>query len=356
MAGVTAPGQIRGLVHREMFEMIPNLVSTVIPVFNRPRLLGEAVASVMVQTWRPIEVIVVDDGSTDETRQVCRDLAGRHSDVVRCLFRDNGGPGAARAAGTAAARGEFVQYLDSDDLLQPAKFERQVSALRSHPDCDVAYCKTRQYWHEAPPADVATARTGVMFQKLFPELLQGRCWRTLTPLYRRSIIDRAGPWSSLRQDEDWEFEARIAALGAKLVWCDEFLADVRNHDQPRAGGRSLSDPRRMSDRCTAHRLIFEHARRAGVTPSDRPLQCFARTLFLLARQAGAMGLTMESEMLFDLAREAAGPTGKRSRDFRMYACLAACAGWQLAGRLACWWDRWRPAAFRTTVTASSEGN
>jgi glycosyltransferase involved in cell wall biosynthesis len=339
-----------------MHEMTPDLVSTVIPVFNRPRLLGEAVQSVLAQTWRPIEVIVVDDGSTDETPQVCRDLAVRHPGIVRCVFRDNGGPGAARAAGTAAAQGEFVQYLDSDDLLLPCKFERQVRALRSRPDCDVAYCKTRQYWHEALPSDAATARTGVMFEKLFPELLLGRCWRTLTPLYRRSIVERAGPWSSLRQDEDWEFEARIAALGAKMVWCDEFLADVRNHDAPRAGGLSLSDPRRMRDRCTAHRLIYEHARRAGVMPADRPLQGFARTLFLLARQAGAMGLTRESERLFDLAREAAGPAGNRSRDFRMYACLAACAGWRLAGQLACWWDRWRPAAFRTTLTVNNEGN
>jgi glycosyltransferase involved in cell wall biosynthesis len=338
-----------------MHEMVPHLVSTVIPAFNRPGLLEQAVQSVITQTYRPIEVVLVDDGSTDETPQVCRDLADRYPQIVRCVFQENGGPGAARAAGTAIVRGEFLQYLDSDDRLQPAKFERQVAALRSHPDCDVAYCKTRQYWHKAPPDDVATARTGVKFQRLFPELLQGRCWRTLTPLYRRAIVERAGPWSSLRQDEDWEFEARIAALGVKLVWCDEFLADVRNHDAPRAGGLSLCDPHRMRDRCAAHRLIYEHARRAGMNPADRPLQFFARTLFLLARQAGALGLTGESETLFDLAREAAGPAGNHSRDFRMYACLAACAGWRVAGRLACWWDRWRPASFRTAATVHSEG-
>jgi glycosyltransferase involved in cell wall biosynthesis len=322
--------------------MVPSLVSTIIPVFNRPLLLREAAHSVFAQTYRPIEVILVDDGSTDETPQICRELAERHPEIIRSLRRDNGGPGAARATGTAAARGEFLQYLDSDDLLSPAKFERQVSALRRRPECDVAYCKTRQYWHESPPTDVATARTGVRFQRLFPELLLARCWRTLTPLYRRAIVERAGPWSSLRQDEDWEFEARVAALGAELVWCDAFLADVRNHDAPRAGGQSLRDSRRMRDRCEAHRLIYAHARQAGLTPADRTVQCFARTLFLLARQAGAVGLTPESQMLFELAREAAGPFANRTRDFRLYACLATCAGWRVAGRLACWWDRWRP--------------
>jgi glycosyltransferase involved in cell wall biosynthesis len=336
--------------------MIPDLVSTIIPVFNRPLLLREAVRSVLAQTYTPIEIIIVDDGSTDSTPQVCRELAEQNPGLVRFLIRENGGPGAARAAGTAAAQGEFVQYLDSDDLLAPIKFERQVNALRSRPDCDVAYCKTRQYWHESPPPDVPTARTGERLPALFPELLLGRCWRTLTPLYRRSVVERAGPWSLLRQDEDWEFEARVAAMGAKLVWCDEFLADVRDHSSARAGNEWVRNPQRMRDRCTAHRLIYDHARRAGVGPADRPMQCFARTLFLLARQAGAMGLTGESEMLFGLAREAAGPAGNRSRDYRIYAWLAGCAGWRWAGRLACWWDRWRPTALRTTATVTSEGN
>ena len=333
--------------------MILGLVSTIIPVFNRPLLLREAVQSVLAQTYRPIEVIVVDDGSTDETPRVCRELAARHPDIIRCLRRDNGGPGAARAAGTAAARGEFFQYLDSDDLLSPVKFEHQVGALRRRPDGDVSYCKTRQYWHKSPPNDVATARTGVPLKTLFPELLRGRCWRTLTPLYRRAIVERAGSWSSLRQDEDWEFEARVAALGAQLVWCDEFLADVRNHDAPRAGGKSLRCPQQMRDRCAAHQLIYSHARQARMTPADPALQYFARTLFLLARQAGAVGLARESQMLFELAREAAGPLRNRTREFRLYACLAKCAGWRVAGRLACWWDRWRPT--RSPMTAIING-
>jgi hypothetical protein len=169
-------------------------------------------------------------------------------------------------------------------------------------------------------------------------------------------VDQAGPWSSLRQDEDWEFEARVAALGARLVWCDEFLADVRNHASPRAGREWLQNPRRMRDRCTAHRLIYEHARRSGVTPAARPMQSFARTLFLLARQAGALGLAGESEMLFELAREAAGPAASRARDFRLYAGLAACAGWRLAGRLACWWDKWRPGRTGSTAAVGQEGH
>lgn len=322
--------------------MVPGLVSTIIPVFNRSALLRQAVASVLAQAYRPIEMVIVDDGSTDDTPQTCAALAEEHREIIRSIRVANGGPGAARAAGTALAQGEFVQYLDSDDILQPEKFDHQVAALRSHPECGAAYCRTRQYWHLGPPTDIATARTGELLPTLFPALLQGRCWRTLTPLYRRTVLDQAGVWSNLRQDEDWEFEARVAALGTKLVWCDEFLADVLNHDAPRAGGGSRANPALMRDRCAAHRLIYEHARRAGVSPAHPAFQSFTRSMFLLAREAGAIGLTDESRTLFELAQEASRAAGQTSRDFRIYAGVATCLGWRAAGMLACWWDRWRP--------------
>ena len=109
--------------------LVEGLVSTIIPVHNRPALLRESVASVLSQTYRPIEIIIVDDGSTDETGCEAEALAERHSEV-RTIHRENGGPGVARETGRLAARGEFIQYLDSDDLLLPTKFELQVAGLR----------------------------------------------------------------------------------------------------------------------------------------------------------------------------------------------------------------------------------
>ena len=109
--------------------LVEGLVSTIIPVHNRPALLREAVASVLAQTYRPIEIIVVDDGSTDETGREAEALAEAHPEV-HAIHRENGGPGAARETGRLAARGEFIQYLDSDDLLLPTKFELQVAGLR----------------------------------------------------------------------------------------------------------------------------------------------------------------------------------------------------------------------------------
>jgi glycosyltransferase involved in cell wall biosynthesis len=99
--------------------IVPGLVSTVIPVHNRPGMLAEAIASVLAQTHRPIEILVVDDGSTDDTGRAADALAAANAQIVRVVHQANRGPGAAREAGRRLAGGEFLQYLDSDDLLLP---------------------------------------------------------------------------------------------------------------------------------------------------------------------------------------------------------------------------------------------
>src|SRR5262249_24923355 len=139
--------------------MVEGLVSTIIPVHNRSLLLRQAVASVLTQTHRPIEIIIVDDGSTDETAREAEALGNAHPEV-RAIHRSNGGPGAARETGRLEANGEFIQYLDSDDLLLPAKFELQIDGLRRFGHCAVSYGKTRFYAYHDRPTDVAWKRSG----------------------------------------------------------------------------------------------------------------------------------------------------------------------------------------------------
>ena len=168
--------------------LIPGLVSTIIPVFNRGTLLREAVASVLAQTYRPIEIVIVDDGSTDETPPVCDELQQRHPEEIRVIHQPNSGVGMAREAGRLVASGEFIQYLDSDDLIGPAKFARQVEALNNNSDCGVAYCYTRFYRMGEPAQLTPWKRTGSTVSTMFPLFLNERWWETATPLYRRSVL------------------------------------------------------------------------------------------------------------------------------------------------------------------------
>jgi glycosyltransferase involved in cell wall biosynthesis len=320
--------------------LVEGLVSIIIPVHNRPLLLRQAVASVLAQTYRPIEIIVVDDGSTDETGCEAEALAEAQPEV-HAIHRENGGPAAARESGRLAAHGEFVQYLDSDDLLLPIKFELQVAGLRRYGDCTVSYGKTRFYAYDDRPTDVAWKRTGEQISTMFPSFLQSRWWGTSTPLYRRNVTDLAGPWTELSNEEDWEYDCRIARNGGRLHYCDVFVSDERVILGHRLSTGGSSDPGKLRDRARAHRLILQHARAAGVSQETPEMQHFARELFLLARQCGAAGLGDEARILFELARQASGTERSRGIDFLLYRAGTRLVGWRAMGSLTCGLDRLR---------------
>jgi hypothetical protein len=317
------------------------LVSTIIPVFNRPAQLREAVGSVLAQDWRSIEVIVVDDGSTDDTLDVAQALAREHPGIVRVFSQANAGPGPARERGRLAARGEFIQYLDSDDVLLPGKFAAQVNALRANPRCGAAYGMTRYRYADGSIAQGAWKGSGVVRDAMFPSFLLERWWDTPNPLYRREVCDRAGPWSDLRLEEDWEYDCRIAALGVRLAWVAAYVCEVRDHEGDRLCRGTALDPGRQAQRARSHVLIYGHARRAGIGADAPEMQHFARALFLLARQCGAAGLARDSRELFELAQAACGAQRARGLDFRVYGTFARVLGWGAAGRASLWMDGWR---------------
>lgn len=319
--------------------MIPGLVTTIIPVFNRAAMLREAVASVLAQTYAPVEIVIVDDGSTDDTAAAADALASEHRGKIHVIHQPNGGVGLAREAGRLAARGEFIQHLDSDDLLEPRKFELQVAGLRAHPECGASYGWTRGVTADGRRGERPEKRTGEAIPAMFPAMLALRFWHTLTPLYRASLLDEAGPWLPLRNEEDWEYDARVAALGVKLHYVAEWVAEVRHHADGRLSARGMH-PDVLRDRAEAHARIYAHARRFGIGPEAPEMQHYARELFLLSRQCGAAGLAAESRRLFELARDASGADANRLQ-FRAYRAATRLLGWKLTGRLACLSDELR---------------
>lgn len=321
--------------------MIEGLVSTIIPVFNRADMLREAVASVLAQNYRPIEIIIVDDGSTDDTAGVAVELAKRYARGLRVLRQGNRGPGLARETGRHEARGEFIQYLDSDDVLLPRKFELQVAGLRDHPECDVSYGKTRYRNADGSFERGPWKGSGLKVERMFPSFLVSRWWDTPTPLYRARLCERAGPWTDLKWEEDWEYDCRVAALGVRLHCCDDYVAEVRDHDAGRLCKSEALEPARMRERARAHALILSHAMSAGIGSGSPEMKHFARELFLLSRQCGAAGLAEESRELFALARSASGDTRGNGWDFRLYEKLAEVTGWTRLGKMACYSDRLR---------------
>lgn len=322
---------------------IPGMVSVIVPVYNRPRQLVDAVHSAVTQDYRPLEVLIVDDGSTDrDTPKAALNLAREHPEQVRVYRIDNSGPGLAREHGRRRARGEYIQYLDSDDVLLPGKFSVQVNALRTRPEADVAYGITlfrdaRGRLKNSPHKD-----TGVARERMFPSFLNNRWWDTSTPLYRRRACEGAGPWTDLRLEEDWEYDCRVAATSGRLVHCAVPVSETRDHVQSRLCRGELTDPIRLDMRARAHQFVWVQACRAGL--SDRhpeELGRFGQSLFLLARQCAAAGLLPQSDRLLELAAMASRGRGKSRFQIPIYRWLAFAVGHQRLARLTQKIDDWR---------------
>lgn len=310
------------------------LVSTIIPVFNRPQMIVESVESVLAQRYRPIEIIIVDDGSTDDTPQVLAELAQQHPEV-RVFTQSNLGPGAARETGRVNAKGEYIQYHDSDDLLLPNKFRLQVVALEKNTQADVAYGKTERCKLGVAPQGKDLKGTGKKRQSMFPDFLRHRWWSTSTPLHRRSVVDKAGPWLDLINEEDWEYDCRIASLGGRLVFVDEFVSITRVHDEHLSSDGNF-DLRKLEHRCLAQAKIFHHAQRY-MQLADRPSdileedwEFYSKAAFLLARQCALQNLKTEARAMMRLSIEA---IGRKTKQHRAFLLAVKWMGWQNAAKL-----------------------
>ena len=306
---------------------VPGLVSTIIPVFNRPSLLAEAVESVLQQTYRHTEIIIVDDGSTDHTAGVARSLQSNPSIPIHLIVQANSGPGTARQTGLEASNGEFIQFLDSDDLLLRGKFAAQVQAMQHSPHCGICYGPSGEENHDVqPPVRVWPMRaTGRPMPFLFPLLLQERWWTTSSPLYRRTLLDQIGAWQPWINEEDWEYDARCGATCTLLAWVEEPCSIRRiNLGQDHLSVNGSKDPCKLADRAKARRAIFDSAKKAGVRSDAPEMEHFAKAVFLLARQSAMVDERCLARQFYHLARQA-------SKSFLLLRMKQAC--WRLAERL-----------------------
>jgi glycosyltransferase involved in cell wall biosynthesis len=182
------------------------LVSVVVPVFNGARFLPAAVDSIRVQTYTPLEIVVVDDGSTDGTAEVARRLSG-----IRYAWQAHQGIGAARNRGVAMARGEVLAFLDADDLWLPDKLARQTAILREEPAVDVVFGHVEEFVDEGTGQE-AGGRPGAV-----PRAVRGLIPSAMAA--RRASFDRVGPFEThwrVGEFASWLLRAGEAGLAIRV--------------------------------------------------------------------------------------------------------------------------------------------
>lgn len=191
------------------------LVSVIIPSYNSRQWVAKAIDSVLDQTYQNIEIIVIDDGSTDATKDFIQENYGKN-ERIRYLFQSNSGVSRARNFGIEQAKGHLISFLDADDWLLPEKVARQVEFLQAHPEYQVAYCDFWNAYNREGPLEVPTGGwliKGVSGQ-ILPDLLARTVIIMHATLVRRECLEKGG---SFREDlpyaEDWEFWMRLAGMG-----------------------------------------------------------------------------------------------------------------------------------------------
>jgi len=196
------------------------LISCLVPVFNGERYLGEALDSILAQTYEAIELIVVDDGSTDGTGEV----VAHYGDRVGYVRQNNQGAPTARNVGLSMAAGEFVAFLDADDLWHPEKLERQMARFEARSELDLCVTHLQRFW--IPELETERKR----FQDhRFAEVLPGYVTQTL--LARRSLFNSVGNFDTSRRVGDpMDWFLRAAEQGAVMELLPDLLVYQRMHE------------------------------------------------------------------------------------------------------------------------------
>ncbi len=196
------------------------MISVVVPVYKVEAYLDKCVGSVAGQTYRDLEIILVDDGSPDSCPAMC-DAWAEKDDRIRVIHKPNGGLSDARNAGMAAARGEFIAFVDSDDWIAPEMLERLLLAMERD-DSDIAACAVEMVWEDGTPSRLLTVRENCVLNRqeaqrtlLKEKLLKQPVWYKL---YRRETIEgvlfEVGKY---HEDVFWSYQAVGNARRVSLI-------------------------------------------------------------------------------------------------------------------------------------------
>ncbi|NOZ95656.1 MAG: glycosyltransferase family 2 protein [Acidobacteria bacterium] len=200
------------------------LISCIIPVFNGEKYLGEAIESILAQSYRHVEIVVVDDGSTDRSREV----AGSFGPPVRSLHQENAGPAAAKNTGIEGSRGDYLAFLDADDLWAPEKLEVQLGRFQARPDLHISVSFVRNFWE----AELAGEEERFRDHRIARPLPGYSAGTLLAP---RAVFDRIGLFDrNLKHADAVEWFARARSAGLTMEMLPQALLRRRLHPNNRS--------------------------------------------------------------------------------------------------------------------------
>jgi len=263
--------------------------------------LNEALKSVHAQTFRPIEVIVVDDGSSDGTAALVGEWQQAHQVPqefsIRYICQSNRGAPAARNRGLVLSRGQYIQFLDADDVLMPDKLSAAMVTFTKDPSLHLVF-SARVDFSDSPsnmrPWDRQHA--DLVHDPSPTEVVLTNVWTPL-PLFTRELLSKAGPWDErLRSLQDWEYIGRVAFWVKRAHFINKIQALCRSHDGHRLSVNPWGEPSGVQSNARASAALFTLVMACDSPRKAEALGALARrslSCLRVAVAAGHVGLARE---------------------------------------------------------------
>ena len=206
------------------------LVSIIIPAYNVEKYVQEAIDSALSQIYKDIEIIVVDDGSTDNTKKVLNPYIKKGQ--IHYIYQENKGLSSARNTGIRAAKGGYIAFLDSDDLFLPEKMQRQVDFLEKHQEYDVCYCDIYHFYEDEPEQMFKLNYSYYSGDAVLKNLFKRNFINPLSVVIRKNVVDKCGYFNEkMKKTEDWDYWVNLAWKGVKFHFLPVILAKYRIRKQ-----------------------------------------------------------------------------------------------------------------------------
>lgn len=242
----------------DLFMKNEEKVTVIIPTYNRMGTIAESVQSVLDQTYSNLELLIVDDGSTDGTESVIKEFTDNRINYVR--MDKNGGVANARNVGVSLAKTDWIAFQDSDDIWHKDKLEKQMTYAKEHPEYALIYSKYRLIYPDGEESVVPAYPNEVMEGDIFKPLLERNVIGAPTVLVKReTFMDIGGFDTAFHALEDWDFVIRFAKQ-YRIGFIDEMLMDARMLN----GGVSSNIANYYEARCRMLRLYKDDMLREGV--------------------------------------------------------------------------------------------
>ncbi|WP_342646849.1 glycosyltransferase family A protein [Mucilaginibacter sp. CSA2-8R] len=276
---------------------MPPKISVIIPNYNRAAIIGETIDNMLSQTLKPHQIIVVDDGSADDSIKVVKGFG----DKVILIEQKNAGPGAARNAGLKIATGDFIQFMDSDDLASLNKLEVQVQALIQH-NADIVLGPWLKAWMEDKTMRLENV---VLQQKPLPSthttlqwFLTGWSMVFQQSLIRKSILIKAGGYrEDIKYFEDGDLFVKLLLAGGKLIFESASLTFYRLNDFGKLTGDGQVNTGRAHAQATFYQDIIRQSKTSKVLQDCVELPDFRANVYNAYLDLEKSNLQLSSEYL-----------------------------------------------------------